>query len=550
MSSILLLTRLQIAQSLGGARAAVEKRTGANGAMAGTVLIAFILLGGLGWLGYSAYDLVGGFGLAKTIYNVLFLACGMLTFAFSLPTVLSSFFGSSDINDLLPLPVSPFAIVLSKALGVLTASYLWTFLFIAGPLAGWGIAAGVGMRYWVVYILAVLCAPLMPTAYAGTISILVATVFKRVRRKDAITTITTVISLGLSVLMYFAVDGANFKEGIAQALGTMSSGVGSVVMAFPAYGFAVYALVHADPLGTWLFVLLSLASFAIFVVVARVLYMRIVTQLSSGAGQTAAYAGSATLEETPLLKALFTTEVRKITRNSSVLLNYVVYPLVISPVMFGFMLFSDSISKLIEKIGEIPDVNATVAGFAMVTLMTLFAFCACSNKIAATGISREGSNWIHMKFIPVPIATQILAKVLCGFIVNALIALVFMAGGGFLLITRMGISPVIVVSSLVLALGASWLMACVGAWTESRQPNVDWGNDGDVNAKTLKGGGAELRALLVGLIYAVLPILVTPVVNLDPIVFSPILSVLGVVAAVVLGRVLLAATAKNIEVFE
>ncbi|MBR3159725.1 MAG: hypothetical protein IKG18_11095 [Atopobiaceae bacterium] len=550
MNSILLLTRLQIAQSIGGARAAVEKRTGANGAMAGTALIAVILLGGLGWLGYTAYGLVGGFGLAKTIYNVLFLACGMLTFAFSLPTVLSSFFGSSDINDLLPLPVSPFAIVLSKALGVLAASYLWTFLFIAGPLAGWGIAAGVGMRYWVVYILAVLCAPLMPTAYAGTISILVATIFKRVRRKDAITTITTVISLGLSVLMYFAVNGANLKEGVAQALGTMSSGVGSVVMAFPAYGFAVYALVHADPLGTWLFVLLSLASFAIFVVVARVLYMRIVTQLSSGAGQTAAYTGNAAQEKTPLLKALFTTEVRKITRNSSVLLNYVVYPLVISPVMFGFMLFSDSIGELIEKIGDIPNVNATAAGFAMVAIMMFFALCACSNKIAATGISREGSNWTHIKFIPVPIATQILAKVLCGFIVNALIALVLMASGGFLLITRMGISPVIVASGLVLALGASWLMACVGAWTESRQPNVDWGNDGDVNAKTLKGGGAELRALLVGLIYAALPILVTPVVKLDPIVFFPILSILGVVAAVVLGRVLLAATAKNIEVFE
>lgn len=181
MNSILLLTRMQLAQTFGGARAAIEKRTGANGAMAGTVLIALALFGGIGWLGYTAYGIVGSLGLATTVYNMLFLACGLLTFTFSLPTVLSSFFGSSDINDLLPLPVSPFAIVLSKALGVLTSSYLWTLLFIAAPLAGWGIAAGTSLRFWVVYVLAVIFAPMMPTAYAGTLSILIATVFKRVR---------------------------------------------------------------------------------------------------------------------------------------------------------------------------------------------------------------------------------------------------------------------------------------------------------------------------------------------------------------------------------
>ena len=550
MNSILILTRLQIAQSLGALRAAIEKRTGANGAMAGTVLIALMLLGGIGWLGYSAYGLVGRLGMAKTIYNILFMACGMLTFTFSLPTVLSSFFGSSDINDLLPLPVSPFAIVLSKALGVVAASYLWTFLFLAGPLLGWGIAAGVSMRYWVVYILVVLFAPLMPTAYAGTISILIATVFKRVRRKDAITTLTTVITLGISVGLYFLVDGLDLKSGAANALGSMSEGVGSVIMAFPAYGFAVYAFVHADPLGTWLFVLLSLAAFAIFVLVARVLYMRIVTSLSSGAGTAKAYDGQGAQTQTPVFNALLATELRKICRNSSVLLNYVVYPLVISPVMFGFMFFTDSVGELLAKLREMPDVTTQLAGYVVLALMSFTALCACSNKIAATGVSREGSNWMHMKFIPVPLATQVLAKVLPAFIVNALISLAIMASGGYVLVSRLGINAFVIVCGLLLMLGASWLMACMGAWTESRNPNVEWGNDGDVNVKQLKGGGSEMRALLVGLVYSALPLLVTPLVKLDPMVFMPVLAIVGIVVAVLLGRVLLDMTARNIEAFE
>ena len=550
MNSIVLLTRLQIAQSIGGIRAAVEKRVGANGAMAGTALIALMFLGGIGWLGYSAFGIVGKLGLAKTIYNILFMVCGVLTFTFSLPTVLSSFFGSSDINDLLPLPVSPFAVVLSKALGVLSASYLWTFLFIAAPLAGWGIAAGVSMRYWVVYVLAVILTPLMPTSYAGILSILIASVFKRIRRKDAITTLTTVITLGLSVGMYFVINSMNLKAGIAQALGSMSAGVGSIVMAFPAYGFAVYALVHADPLGTWLFVLLSLLSFAVFVVVGRVLYMRIVTSLSSGAGKADAYRGQTAQEQTPVFKALQTTEVRKIVRNSSVLLYYVVYPLVISPIMFGIMLFTDSVGELLAKLGSLGDATTNFAGFAVLALMAFTSLCTCSNKVAATGVSREGSNWIHMKFIPVPISTQLRAKIMPGYIINVLITLVVMAGGGFILVSRLTISALIVVYGVVLMLGASWLMVCIGAWSESLSPKVNWGNDGDVNVKELKGGGAELRSLLVGLLYSALPLLVTPLVHLDPMVFMPIISVVGVVAAVVLGRMLLTAAAKNIESFE
>lgn len=554
MNSILLLTKLQLRQTFGGVRAAIEKRTGANGAMAGTAIIGIILFAGIAWIGYSAFGLVGKLGLAKSVYNILFMACGALTFTFSLPSVLGAFFGSSDINDLLPLPVSPFAIVFSKALGALATAYLWTFVFIAAPLAGWGVAGAMAgalsYRFWVVYVLAVIFAPMMPVSYAGTISIIIAALFKRVRRKDAITTIATVLTLAVSVGLFFVTNQANTGAGVAQMLGSMGDSVGSVVMAFPAYGFAVYALVHPDPLGSWLFVLLSLAAFAVFVVVARVLYMRIVTSLSSGAGRSEAYAGKGAHQQASVFNALLQTEIRKITRNSSILLYYVAYPLVICPVLFGVMLSTDSFGEIFEKLGSMENATAQFAGFALCGLMAFVALSASSNKLAVTEVSREGSNWTYMKFIPVPIIQQVRAKILPAYAVNVLITLVLLVGGGFLLVTKMHLDVLVIASGCVLMLGGSWLMTCVGAWCESRNPNVEWGNDGDVNPKTLKGTGGEMRALLAGIVYAALPLLVSPLVSLDPYVFMPVLAVVGVIAAVVLGRVLLVTTARNIEAFE
>jgi ABC-2 type transport system permease protein len=182
--------------------------------------------------------------------------------------------------------------------------------------------------------------------------------------------------------------------------------------------------------------------------------------------------------------------------------------------------------------------------------MLLALLNSLSNKLAATSISREGSNWIYMKYIPVPIADQVLAKILPSFVVNVIIALAIIGGGGYVLVTRTGVDALVVASGCLLMVGGFWLMTCVSAWNESRNPNVEWGNDGDVNPKTLKGTGSEMRSMLVGFVYAALPLLVSPLVRLDPHVFMPILAIVGVVTAVVLGRALLAMTVRNIRVFE
>lgn len=551
MNSIILLTRLQLKQMLGGLRAALEKRTGANGVVAGTAIIGIIVIVGLAWLGHSAYGLVGSMGIDKTIYDILFIAVGGFTFVFALPQVLSSFFGSSDVADLLPLPVSPTAVAFSKALSSLSSGYLWTVLFIGGPLLGWGIAAGAGVHYWITYVLALLLTPLTPTAYAGTLGILIAAIFKRVRRKDTITMLTTVIALLFSVVVFFVVNATSSSDvGALGMLRDMSGAMGGVVMAFPAYGFAVFALQQLDPLGMAMFALLSIATFAVFVLVARLLYLRIVTSLSSGGATAAAYIGQGAQSSMPVAQALFRTEVRKVVRNSSILLNYVVYPLVITPVLIGFMVVSGNWNSLLDALGASEDPTRLVGGFALTFLMFLSALSVATNKIAGTAISRDGTNWMHVKFLPVPYITQVRAKIMPSFAVSALISVIFVGVGGALVATRAEISLVIVVCGLALMLGASWLMTCIAIWCDSCNPRVEWGNDADVNVKAVRGTGGEIRAMIVGFVYAALPLLVSPLVGLDPIVFMPIVAVVGVVAAVVLGRLLLTATCRNIAAFE
>ena len=549
MNSVLILTKVEILQAIGGARAMVEKRTGKSGAISGTLIIAIALLAGLGWFGFKAHELLGALGLDAMLFSTLLIACGCMTFIFSLPNILGSFFATSDATDLLPLPVTPLAIAISKALQALASSYVWTLAFVAGPLVGWGIGAGAGPAWWLALVLVVLLAPCTPVAYAGTISIVIASASKRLRNKDAITTLTTILTIAMSLAAFFLVQRTNGQPGAAEMLTSVNAALEGALVVFPAFKLAVAAL-SGDLVACALFCAASLATFVVFIVVVRFLYMRLVTQLTAGSGKAAAYTGEGGKAASSSFQALMSCEVKRIVRNTPILIYYVAYPLLITPILIAFVLMGNSTTSLLEKIPQINDATGIVAGFGLCVFIFLAVLSASSNRLAATLFSREGSNWFFMKYAPVPMGTQIRAKIVPAFVVNALITLVLMGFGAYVLVVGLHVSAIVYAEGVVLALAAAWLMVCMGAWNDSRRPNVAWGNDSELNPKTLKGGGGELRALVVGLAFSALPLVVSPLTGLDPNVFMPVVMVAGVACAIFCGRALLAAAARNLESFE
>ena len=445
--------------------------------------------------------------------------------------------------------MTPLAIAISKALQALASSYVWTLAFVAGPLVGWGIGAGAGPAWWLALVLVVLLAPCTPVAYAGTISIVIASASKRLRNKDAITTLTTILTIAMSLAAFFLVQRTNGQPGAAEMLTSVNAALEGALVVFPAFKLAVAAL-SGDLVACALFCAASLAAFAVFVVVVRFLYMRLVTQLTAGSGKAAAYTGEGGKAASSSFQALMSCEVKRIVRNTPILIYYVAYPLLITPILIGFVLMGNSTMSLLEKLPHLDNATGIVAGFGLCVFIFLAVLSASSNRLAATLFSREGSNWFFMKYAPVPMGTQIRAKIVPAFVVNALITLILMGFGAYVLVVGLHVSAQVFAEGVVLALAAAWLMVCMGAWNDSRRPNVVWGNDSELNPKTLKGGGGELRALLVGLVFAALPLAVSPLTGLDPNVFMPVVMVAGVACAIFFGRALLAAAARNFESFE
>ena len=561
MNNIILLTRIQLKQSLGAMFDRSDKRKSGSGRKSGkvgfivaaVVIVALVILMGAG--GYFAYQLLHTVeGASAAFVGILLLASAIFTFFLGVPSVLSSFFASSDIDDLLPLPLTELSISVSKALSSLSSSYVAPALFLIGPLAGWGVAAGAGPLYWVSLVLIVICAPMIPVAYAGIISILLASVFKRLRSKDTVTTLATVVSI--VVALAASLSGQLFNGGgndTAAMLVGAQGVVGGALMAFPAYGFAGGALA-GDAMSLVLYVVISLAIFAVFILFSRVMYLRIVTKLSSGGHAAKAYAGEAGAKSSSAFRTLVRADMNKVRRTSALFLTQFVYPVLIMVFCIAVAGWR-TISRISEDMPQYFASNSTagditVAPFALSGVLVLAALMSMANRLSQSAVSREGSNWSHMKYIPVPYEIQLRAKTVIGIIGNALVALVGLGAVMGYLIVVMHVNPLFLVCGLVLAASAIWLSACVGIAADCSAPRVAWGNDSEANNKTSGGGGGTIRSLVVYIVIGLLPLLGSMFTGLDPYIVIPVVSVAAAVVAFVLGRRFISRAARDLALFE
>ncbi len=561
MNNIILLTRIQLKQSLGAMFDRSDKRKSGSGKSSGRVglivsaivIVALVALMGVG--GYFGYKLLHFIpGATEALVSILLLASAIFTFFLGVPSTLSSFFASSDIDDLLPLPLTELSISVSKALSSLASSYVAPALFLIGPLAGWGVAAGAGPLYWVALVLIVICAPMIPVAYAGIISILLASVFKKLRSKDTVTTLATVVSIAVALVASFS--GQLFNGG-GQETASMLMGaqgvVGGALTAFPAYLFAGDAL-DGDAVALLLYVVISLAVFAVFILFSRVMYLRIVTRLSSGGHAAKAYAGEVGSRSTSVLMTLVRADVAKVKRTSALFLTQFAYPVLIMVFCVGIAAWR-SLSHIAEDLPGLIASNPTagdtlIAPFALSGVLVFAALMSMANRLSQTAVSREGSNWCHMKYIPVPYETQLRAKTVIGMVGCALVVLVGLGMVMGYLIVVVHASPLFLICGIVLAASAIWLSACVGVAADCSAPRVTWGNDSEANNKTAGGGGGTIRSLVVYLVIGLLPLLGSVFTGLDPYIVIPAVSVAAAVVSFFLSRRFISRAARNLASFE
>lgn len=394
------------------------------------VLVAFAPMAlGILTLAYNGYGMLAGLQQEGLILEIGFTVASMVIFFFGIFYVMSVFYFSKDIESLLPLPLKPSEILAAKFTVVLVYEYLTELVFLAPILVGYGAASRAGVIFYIYSILMFLTLPLTPLVYASVLSLVVMRFTGLAKNRDRFRIVGGIIAMVLAVGVNAFISKLGSSGMDADKLQRLleqgnNSYVGLMSGLFFSNRFGVMALLYSSALKGFvnlvLFILICILFVMLFLSLGESMYFKGVVGISETSARRKRYTEtelarvsrpasairSLTVRE---LKLLFRTPVYFM---NCVLMNFLfpvflILPFIIQP----------------EEMKELQSLSGYISGGGRNGLVLAAAFgisvlVTSTNGIAASAISREGTNIFISKYLPVSYKTQIMAKVLSGMIMG------------------------------------------------------------------------------------------------------------------------------------
>ena len=394
-------------------------------------LMLVLLLAGISFtpIIIELYKPLQSLGMADLLLRLLLFGASMLVLFFAFFYIMSVFYFSSDIENYLYLPIKPGSIVLSKFFVVMFYEIITTFVLFYPSIVAFGYMDGQNFGFYIKALVAIILLPIVPLVIMAILCMILMRFSKLFRNKDRFTMVSTLIAIGAALSV----------NGLMQRLGTtidgslpalvQSSGplfnVLSII--FPTVTLMNQALVGGlKDLVIYLPLTLLISGVAIFLFyqVGNVLFIdgaKGLTESGMRRKELSTKEWSTSTKANHAVLAIAGKELKLLLRTPVYFLNCILLSLILPLFIIFPMLLSGSINEILAelKILNLDEIRGLIPpDLIVIAIVAVMVFYSGLNLISATAISREGSNFSFMKYIPVPYRTQLLAKMLPAFLVQ------------------------------------------------------------------------------------------------------------------------------------
>lgn len=394
-------------------------------------LMLVLLLAGISFtpIIIELYKPLQSLGMADLLLRLLLFGASMLVLFFAFFYIMSVFYFSSDIENYLYLPIKPGSIVLSKFFVVMFYEIITTFVLFYPSIVAFGYMDGQNLGFYIKALVAIILLPIVPLVIMAILCMILMRFSKLFRNKDRFTMVSTLIAIGAALSV----------NGLMQRLGTtidgslpalvQSSGplfnVLSII--FPTVTLMNQALVGGlKELVIYLPLTLLISGVAIFLFyqVGNVLFIdgaKGLTESGMRRKELSTKEWSTSTKANHAVLAIAGKELKLLLRTPVYFLNCILLSLILPLFIIFPMLLSGSINEILAelKILNLDEIRGLIPpDLIVIAIVAVMVFYSGLNLISATAISREGSNFSFMKYIPVPYRTQLLAKMLPAFLVQ------------------------------------------------------------------------------------------------------------------------------------
>jgi len=450
-------------------------------------------------------------GQPEMILTVAIVSAQIMVLIFGILYLMSSFYFSSDMSILIPLPLKPFHVLGSKFAVIMVNEYLVLFPMLLPALLIYGIGTGQNLFYWIKSILVLLFTPAIPLAI-GALFIVILMRFINVRKsKDLLAVIGSFIGIlfgvGVNFFMQQIPEGSE-KEFFQNILTQNSGLIEQIGNKFPPGIWGTYSLSLPGWRGLGylgLFIGVSALLLAALLWIGNHFFYRSITAGQEVSRKQKAVSKDEMERQTERVRypifALFFREWKLFIRTPIYAMNGLA-----GMIMLPFLMLMPFFTKNKEVIQlfvimENPEYHLHVS----LGCLAFMLFVSSMNIVACTSVSREGDTFWYSKMIPVSPFTQVLAKLLHSLSLSAIgltiTAVIFVA------LFKLSILLVLVI--WLLGLLGSVLINIVNLSIDVLRPKLDWTNPQEAVKSNINGFFGILVTLLV---IAVLGLVSVPLV--------------------------------------
>ena len=427
------------------------------------------------------YGLLAPTGQAAVLLTFAILLGQFFILIFGFYYVVSAFYFSRDLEILIPLPLTPTQVMLSKFAVILTNEYLTVSFFVLPVFIAYGILAKEGPVYWVGAALTYLLLPVIPLTIVALLVVLLMRFANLGRKKDALIIVGSLVlmtgALGFQYWISRSADSSVDSQAVARVLSSSDGLVRSLGDKFPPSIWATKALAFGfkgeGPLNALFFIGLSGVLFLGLLFAAEKLFYRGLVGLSETSARRKAMSKETLAARVSAgrhpVRAIFGRELRIMNRTPIFLLNGVLSVILI-PIIF-VLLFntgsgrSDAALLLVALGSKNPATAVLASAFFM-------ALCGCLNGTASSTFSREGGQFWMSKVIPVAPRDQAKGKLLHSF---GVAGLGLVAASAVIIVAFHPKAAVLAAAIAVGAVGAFFLTV-LGMVIDLARPLLTWTN--------------------------------------------------------------------------
>lgn len=510
MSKFLILTKVLLKSSGESLVQKDKKKLPKTIAFIVLIAIAFIpMIFGFAAMAKASYEELIKINQEGLLIELVISVSNFIIFIFGFFYVLNTFYFSSDIENLLPLPLKPSIILGSKFTVVLIYEYITEIIFLLPIMIIYGVMSNIGAIYYLYLAIVFFTLPIVPLVISSIISIVIMKFIPLTKNKDIFKTVSGILGLaiGLGFNWIFQKLGSstqNTEDMINIMMQGKNSLVGTSKTIFPNTKFAVNSMLYSGDikglLNIIIFLLINVVFILILLFIGEKIYFKGVigiSETSSKQRKLSKYEIKKNIKENSILRAYLIKELKILFRTPAYFMNCVVINFLFPIILFLPFLSQPDMMKELSKVRNLLN-SSTLSGIVIAICFGVIMFISTSNPTASTAISREGKYIFTCKYLPISYKKQIISKVLSGVILN------FIGLALLILTSSIILKPpfYLIIQITILSIIITFFTNFVGIFIDLMFPKLLWDNE----QRAVKNNMNALISMILGFIILALTI--------------------------------------------